>query len=247
MAKSWHEKLNIKREVAVEKIDKPYAGFPAGASMLIATPMVVKKFMDSIPSGKRILLPEMRKVLAKRYKADVMCPLTSGIFLRIVSEAAWDDLQGGAPLDGVTPFWRAIGPKDPVVKKLRCGQEFLEERWKAEGVEASAGEEHIGRVRRICSLLPGTTEKLSHGEPTFFAKKGVYAMVSNNHHGDGRIAVWIPLGPGEQEALVRARPKSFYRPPYVGVKGWVGIELREIGDDELGEFLSEAWKRMSRK
>jgi hypothetical protein len=104
------------------------------------------------------------------------------------------------------------------------------------------GQQQIQRVRRICLALPGATEKLSHGEPTFFVKKRVFAMFSNNHHNDGHIAVWIPAPPGEQEALVANQPAIYYRPPYVGVKGWVGIELDQIGDEELGAHLSEAWK-----
>jgi hypothetical protein len=105
----------------------------------------------------------------------------------------------------------------------------------------------IQRVRTICLALPGATEKLSHGEPTFFVKNRVFAMYSNNHHNDGHIAVWIPAQPGEQEALIASDPQIYYRPPYVGVKGWVGIELAHIGDEELGAHLSEAWKLISRK
>ena len=59
---------------------------------------------------------------------------------------------------------------------------------------------------------------------------------------DGHIAVCIPAAPGEQEALIASSPATYYRPPYVGVNGWVGIELHQIGDDELGAHLSEAWK-----
>src|SRR5258708_36644191 len=58
---------------------------------------------------------------------------------------------------------------------------------------SSAGEEHLRRVRRLCGALPLTTEKMSHGEPTFIAGKKVYAMFPNNHHNDGHIAVWIPV------------------------------------------------------
>ena len=103
-------------------------------------------------------------------------------------------------------------------------------------------EEQIDRVRRICLAMPGATEKLSHGEPTFFVKKRVFAMCSPNHHNDGHIAVFIRAQPGEQEALIASYPAIYYRPPYVGVKGWVGIELGQIGDEELGGHLSEAWK-----
>jgi hypothetical protein len=106
-------------------------------------------------------------------------------------------------------------------------------------------EGQLERVRRICLALPGVTEKISHGEPTFFVKKRVFAMFSNNHHNDGHIAVWIPAELGEQEALIASSPAIYYRPPYVGIKGWVGIELDWIGDDELGAHLSDAWKAIS--
>jgi hypothetical protein len=103
-------------------------------------------------------------------------------------------------------------------------------------------EEQIERVRRICVALPGVTEKLSHGEPTFFAKKRVFAMFSDNHHNDGHVAVWIPAPPGAQATLIASFPSIYYRPPYVGVKGWVGIELDEIGNEELAAHLGEAWQ-----
>src|SRR5258708_29607529 len=86
-------------------------------------------------------------------------------------------------------------------------------------------EEHIARVRRICMQLPETTEKLSHGEPTFFVRKRVYCMFANNHHNDGHIAVWIPAPPGLQAMLVKSEPEKYFRPPYVGGGGRVGIEL----------------------
>lgn len=98
------------------------------------------------------------------------------------------------------------------------------------------------RVRKFCLALPGATEKLSHGEPTFFVRKRVFAMFSSNHHNDGHIAVLIPTQPGEQESLIANFPGIYYRPPYVGIKGWVGIELSEVSDDELGAHLTEAWK-----
>jgi hypothetical protein len=108
------------------------------------------------------------------------------------------------------------------------------------------GEEQANRVRQICLALPGTTEKLSHGAPTFFVHKRVYAMFVNNHHNDGHIAVWIPAEPGEQAVLIGKWPGKYYKPPYVGVKGWVGVELGRVSDDELGEHLSEAWRLISK-
>jgi hypothetical protein len=110
-----------------------------------------------------------------------------------------------------------------------------------------ASEDHLQRVRKFCTALPGTTEKISHGEPTFFANKKVFCMFSNNHHGDGHIAVWIPAAPGAQATLIQTWPKTFYYPPYVGVKGWVGIELATIDDEDLGAHLTEAWNLISAK
>ena len=108
--------------------------------------------------------------------------------------------------------------------------------------EPDKGEKHLQRVQSICHALPETAEKLSHGEPTWFVRKKVFAMFSNNHHNDGHVAVVIPAAIGIQEALIEAEPKKFYRPPYVGVRGWVGIELDRVSDEELAFHINEAWR-----
>jgi hypothetical protein len=79
--------------------------------------------------------------------------------------------------------------------------------------KSDSGEEHLRRVRRICMAMPECSEKLSHGEPTFFVRKKVFAMFANNHHDDGHVAVWIPAAPGVQGALIKAAPETFFRPP----------------------------------
>ena len=106
----------------------------------------------------------------------------------------------------------------------------------------AAGEKHLRRVRRISNALPETVEKLSHGEPTFFVGKKVFAMFSNNHHNDGHIAVLLPAAIGIQAMLIEASPEKFYKPPYVGVRGWVGIELDRVSDEELAFHVHEAWR-----
>ena len=107
--------------------------------------------------------------------------------------------------------------------------------------EPNDGENHVERVRRICLALPEAWEKLSHGEPTFFVGKRVFAMCSINHHNDGHIAVTVPAAIGVQAALIEANPKKFYRPPYVGPAGWIGIELPRVKDKELALHIREAW------
>lgn len=111
----------------------------------------------------------------------------------------------------------------------------------------SAGEDHLSRVRRICLALPGAVEKLSHGEPTFFVHKKVFAMFANNHHRDGHIAAWLAAEPGVQEMLVATTPRTFFRPPYVGVRGWIGIDLDQIADDELASYIQDAWRLIAPK
>ena len=108
-------------------------------------------------------------------------------------------------------------------------------------------EKHLQRVRRICATLPEVTEKLSHGEPTFFIRKKVFAMIANNHHNDGHIAVWLPAPLGMQAVLIEASPEKFFKPPYVGVRGWVGIELDCISDQELASHLRAAWRLAASK
>jgi hypothetical protein len=103
-------------------------------------------------------------------------------------------------------------------------------------------EGHLRRVRQICVGLSGTSEKLSQGESTFFVGKKVYAMFANNHHHDGHIAVWIAAPPGVQSHLIDTLPATYFKPPYVGVRGWIGIELAAISNEDLAAHLVTAWK-----
>jgi hypothetical protein len=104
---------------------------------------------------------------------------------------------------------------------------------------------HLQRVRRICLAMPETWEKLSHGEPTFFVRKKVFAMFANDHHNDGRIAVWCPAPLGIQAMLIEAEPEKFFKPPYVGVRGWIGIHLDSVRDEELASHLRQAWRMIA--
>ena len=107
--------------------------------------------------------------------------------------------------------------------------------------------DQLERVRRICSMLHETTEKLSHGEPTFFVNNKVFVMFAGNHHNDGHIAVWLPVPSGFQTTLVETAPETFFKPPYVGVRGWVGIELNHITDKDLTYHIEVAWELIAPK
>ena len=105
----------------------------------------------------------------------------------------------------------------------------------------------LERVRRICLTLSETTERLSHGEPTFFVRGKVFVMFANNHHNDGHIAIWIPVPSGFQSAYIEADPETYFKPPYVGVRGWVGIELARISDTDLTFQIQTAWELLAPK
>lgn len=108
-------------------------------------------------------------------------------------------------------------------------------------------EQHVARVRRLCLALPEATERLSHGEPTFFVRNRVFATCSINHHDDGHVAVIIPVESGLQPLMLKQDPEKYYYPAYVGVRGWIGIELARVDDEELAEHLAAAWRLIAPK
>lgn len=99
----------------------------------------------------------------------------------------------------------------------------------------------------MCLALEGANERLSHGEPTFFVGKKVFVMFADNHHGDGRVAVWLPAPSGEQQRAISAAPERCFRPPYVGHRGWLGLVLDETSDAELSCRIESAWELVRKK
>jgi hypothetical protein len=103
----------------------------------------------------------------------------------------------------------------------------------------------LKRVRALCLALPEATERLSHGAPTFFVKKS-FVMFLNDHHGDGRLAVWCAAPEGAQPALIAADPERFFRPPYVGPSGWIGVRLDVRPDwDEIAGIIEDAYRHVA--
>jgi len=112
---------------------------------------------------------------------------------------------------------------------------------------ADAQERTLRRIRELCLALPETSERLSHGAPTFFIReKRAFLMVLTNHHGDGRFAIWCAAPAGMQQLLVDADPDKFFVPPYVGHRGWLGVRLdREFDWDELAGIAEDAYAEVA--
>ncbi len=83
----------------------------------------------------------------------------------------------------------------------------------------------LERVRAICRELPGVEERLSYGTPSFFVQRRMFAQFWDDHHGDGRIALWCAASALAQETLIEVEPETFFRPPYLGRRGWLGLWL----------------------
>lgn len=102
----------------------------------------------------------------------------------------------------------------------------------------------IGRVRAIALAFPDATEKLSHGEPSFFVRGRMFCTIDNNHHGSGHVAAICNAQDGAQDSLVAAEPKHFFVPPYVGSKGWLGIRLdRGLPWPVIADLLGQAYRK----
>lgn len=97
-------------------------------------------------------------------------------------------------------------------------------------------------VRDIMAGLPETEEFVSHGSPTFRVRKKIFATYTINHHGDGRVALNLIAPPGAQAAFTKMRPKVYFVPPYVGPRGWLGVQLdKDLPWETIFEHVREAY------
>jgi len=107
----------------------------------------------------------------------------------------------------------------------------------------------LEEVRAACLALPEVTERISHGSPSFFVRdKKTIVMFVDDHHGDGNMGIWCAAPPGAQAELIDTEPDRFFRPPYVGHRGWIGVRL-DVKPDwaELGDIVTEAYRQVAPK
>ena len=98
-------------------------------------------------------------------------------------------------------------------------------------------------VREVCLWLPEAQEKTSHGMPTFHVRNKNFAIFSVNHHGSGQVALWLNAPGGAQAFYCDAEPEHYFRPPYVGPRGWLGLVLnRGLGWNQIASLVREAYE-----
>jgi hypothetical protein len=107
----------------------------------------------------------------------------------------------------------------------------------------------LEQVRELCLALPEVTERLSHGAPTWFVRdKKTFVTYHDDHHGDGRLALWCAAPPGMQDALVAGEPEHYFVPAYVGHRGWIGVRLdRGLDWNEIAGAIEDAYVTVAPK
>lgn len=125
--KTAREKLAAKKELKKVVMDKAWAGIQPGQTMLVATPLMVDAYIREIPHGATRTIPEMRNALAAQQGCAGTCPMSTSIFVRMVAEAALEDLAEGKSVSEVSPFWRMITSQDKMAKKLNLDPAWIDE------------------------------------------------------------------------------------------------------------------------
>lgn len=106
----------------------------------------------------------------------------------------------------------------------------------------------LAKLRGIIGAWPETEERISHGSPTFWGGKKTFASFHDDHHGDGRVAIWCKVSHDQQDDLVRSDPDVFFVPPYVGPSGWVGIRVdRDVSWQRIAEILEQGYRMVAPK
>jgi len=107
----------------------------------------------------------------------------------------------------------------------------------------------VERLRVLCLALPEVSERASHGSPSFFVRdKKQFVSVDDHHHGVDHLAFWCAAPLGTQQELIAANPEQFFRPPYVGHRGWLGVRIDRDPDwAEIAEIVTDAYRQIASK
>jgi hypothetical protein len=115
--------------------------------------------------------------------------------------------------------------------------------------DAAAARDPVEGLRAVCLALPEVSERLSHGSPTWFVRdRKTLATLDDHHHGVDHLGFWCPAPPGVQSQLVDQEPHRFFRPPYVGGRGWLGVRLDvDVDWEEVAGIVTDAYRLVAPK
>ena len=133
--KSWADKVRTSKAHQVKPAPMDIAGMKAGQIMLVPSPQIIEEFIRTIPKGQCMDVRTFRYALAHKYGAEVGCPITTGILLRMVAEAAYEAYSQGTDIDAVTPVWRVLDENTPTTSRLTCGSDFIKLQRISEGMQ----------------------------------------------------------------------------------------------------------------
>ena len=233
----------------------------------------VDAYIAAKPKDVRIVLERVRRAIRKAVpraeeRLSYQIPAYTLDGVPVLYFAGWKAHYSLYPINDalVAAFKRDLAPyqhsksslrfplSEPVPAALiqriaRYRADVLTGREKGTGARRKGRQAQLDRVRRMCAAMPSVTEKPSHGAPTFFVEKnkGVFAMFADDHHNDGRLALWVPVVNGLQPFLIEDAPRTYFKPPYMGASGWVGIVLDAIRDDALRIHIRDAWQLVAGK
>ncbi|KAG1702806.1 hypothetical protein GQR58_004297 [Nymphon striatum] len=121
------QKMQRKKAPKKVRLDADFAGVKTGQMMFIGTPQIIDRYISAIPHGQSRTIRGLRNELARRNKCDAMCPVSTSIFIRMVAEAAIEEMGEGKTVSDVSPFWRVLASDDKITKKLSIDPLWLDE------------------------------------------------------------------------------------------------------------------------
>ena len=196
--KSWADKLRSAKPHQVKPAPIDIAGMRKGQIMLVPSPQIIDAFIRGIPKGRRMDARTLRDELARAHGAEVTCPITTGILLRMVAEAACEAHEQGVTAAEITPVWRVLAKDAPMLKKLSFGPGFILEQQRAEGCEAS-GAGDLPRLARCSNAM-----RIAIRCPTASARAGIRSRAR-------RASRAAPAAPNGRRRRRDGRPASWCR------------------------------------
>lgn len=125
---TWGQQVAAERAPESMRLASDFAGLRAGTLRFVPTPQLVDAYLRAVPRGETRTMARLREDLALAHACEAACPVSTALFLRMVAEAAWEEIGAGRPADEVAPFWRVVTPDSPVGRRLTVDPDWIRHR-----------------------------------------------------------------------------------------------------------------------